>query len=441
MSNRIFAFLFCFISCQVFSQDLERRASWQARFKVVQPVGAEIIEFREQSALRQAGLKVGDVILSVNALTIAGQAVWDDTTDALVGNKDTDILYQRNGKVSSITVRFNPLPRESYDTLDVIYGQIFNHHGFNQRTIVTKPKNKRGRLPAIFLVQGLSCSSIEYTPGRKSNFIRSIRNLVQQSGMVVMRVEKPGMGDSQSNCSQTDFATELHGYELAIENLKTLPYVDPERILVLGSSMGSALAPYLAEKHKLNGVISDGTFFRSWFEHMLEIERRIKTMQGVDQFDLNEQMIKAYIPLYYGMLVEQKSYQQLITQNPFLEQYNYHGLQHMYGRPMAYYHQVQAFNFAGHWEKLTVPVRIRWGTNDWIMSEADNDMILDRLTAAGHKDVVLYKYPGLDHWDTVHASAENSFNGQPGEWQDRISGQLVEWAKEINRQSWRKSQQ
>lgn len=430
-------FLVSIVSLQCFAQTLERRASWDARFTLSSPVGAQITELSQSSPLAQAGLQIGDIIQAVNGQVVSDQAIWSDLTDSLVGEKPYQIRYLQGGKVNTAKATFAPQPLESYPNLEVIYDQLFNHFGFFQRTIITKPEDQAGRLPAIFVVQGLSCSSIEYTPGRQSNFIRSIRNVVQQSGMVVMRVEKPGLGDSQGNCSQTDLNTELLGYELAIQKLKSLPFVDPKRIIIYGSSMGSALAPYLAEKHQLNGVISDGTFFRSWFEHMLEIERRIKTMQGVSQWDLNEQMTKAYIPLYYGMLVEQKSYQQIITDNPFLAQYNYHGLQHMYGRPMAYYHQIQAFNFAGYWEKLSVPVRIRWGTNDWIMSQADNDMILDRLTTAGNTNVALYKYPGLDHWDTVHTSAENSFNGKPGEWQDKISAQIVDWAKEINHQAWR----
>ena len=51
------------------------------------------------------------------------------------------------------------------------------------------------------------------------------------------------------------------------------------------------------------------------------------------------------------------------------------------------------------------------------MSEADNDMILATLQAQGNKQVELYKYPGLDHWSTVHQSAANSFHGKKGRWQ------------------------
>ena len=195
--------------------------------------------------------------------------------------------------------------------------------------------------------------------------------------------------------------------------------------------MGSALAPFLANKTGVAGIISDGTFVKTWFEHMLEIERRILTFQGNSPAQVMDKINKGYIPLYYGMLIEKKTYGQLVTENPLLAQYNYHAPAHMYGRPMAYYHQLQEFDVAGQWQQVKVPVRIRWGTNDWIMSEQDNDLIIRILEQNGHEDHQLYKYPGMDHWETIHPDYASSFNGKPGIWEDNISGMIVDWAKEL----------
>ena len=123
-------------------------------------------------------------------------------------------------------------------------------------------------------------------------------------------------------------------------------------MFIYGNSMGSAIAPYMANKYSLNGVISEGTFFRTWFEHMLEIERRIKQMQGLSELKITEQINQAYLPLYYGMLIEKRSYGEIIQSKPLLGSYNYHNDEHMYGRPMSYYHQLQEFNFAGHFYGL-----------------------------------------------------------------------------------------
>ena len=419
---------------------LARRANWQAKFKtIILPsgiIGKQVTSIEPDSPLVMAGIKVEDVVVKINNAQINSNEHWYDISDALVGDVVYSITYQRKGVNANTNAVFTPLPVEQFENVSVSYSAVENPAGFLQRVIITRPKaslTDNKKRPAIFFLQGLSCSSIEVLPHRKSNYVRLIKEIVEHSNMVVMRVEKPGLGDSEGNCSQTDFDTELNGYEQAFQALARLPFVNQDKILIYGNSMGSAIAPYIANKYQANAVIADGTFFRSWFEHMLEIERRILAMKGKSQNEITKVMNEAYIPLYYGMLVEKKSYQELVSANTELAQYNYHGPLHMYGRPMSYYHQLQDFDFAGQWQKLTVPTYIRWGTNDWIMSEADNDMIVDVLKASGNNKVKLYKYPGLDHWSTIHDSATHSFLGKPGQWQKKISQQIVDWANEINR--------
>ncbi|MGJ8663994.1 MAG: PDZ domain-containing protein, partial [Marinicella sp.] len=384
----------------------------------------------ENSPLDKAGLKVGDHIIAINGQTINKPEDWNDISDALVANKVVHITYRRNHQSDQVKVKFKPQDKESHPNIETIYTQLTSDFGIRQRVIITKPKGVSGKQPAIMFLQGLSCSSVEIN-NRITPWTRLINEIVEGSDKVVLRVEKPGLGDSEGNCSQTDFKTELNGYEIAANMLKKLPYVDTDRITVYGNSMGSALAPYIANKFNFSAVISDGTFVKSWFEHMLEIERRISEFKGLSQAEITTKMNQSYIPLYYGMLIERKSYKEVIDQYPAIGPDNYHSPEHMYGRPVAYYQQLQQFDVAGAWQQLKVPARIRWGTNDWIMSESDNDMIIDILEAAGHQDHQLYKHEGMDHWQAIHTSAENSFNGEKGVWTDAISGVILDWLNEF----------
>lgn len=416
---------------------LERRASWGAKFtSVFDPlsqrlIGKKLREITENSSIEHAGLVVGDQIIGVNSQPLDSQESWNDLTDALTENRHYQLTIKRNEKTFTVKVQFPPLPLESYENLITEYEQFYNDYGVSQRIIITRPLNQPNKLPAVFMLQGLSCSSVEILPNRSSNVARVTKDIITQSNVVVMRVEKPGLGDSEGNCSSTDFYTELRGYEQALQLLLAKPYIDNTNVIVYGNSMGSALAPYFANKFNLKGVISDGTFFRSWFEHMLEIERRIKQMQGKNETEISSLMNKVYIPLYYKMLVEKQSYQEIITANPHFSAHNYHGDNHMYGRPLRYYQQLQDFDFSGEWQNLTAPVRIRWGAHDWIMSEYDNDMILSTLIQKNHQDIQLYKHPRLDHWHTLHSSPAASFLGEKGEWNDEISGVLLRWIKEL----------
>ncbi|WP_395375995.1 alpha/beta fold hydrolase [Marinicella sp. W31] len=432
--------LICFCIAMMFlsvtvsaAESLKRRASWEATFEPIQAdkPGRTIKTLEPGSPLYKQGFRTGDHIIQINNEVMVSNAAWTDFSDDLTEKRDYDILARRGQNLLRESVRFKGVSREQHAGIKTIYTSIVNDYGIRQRLIITHPQNAEGRLPGIIVLQGLSCSTVELLPNDTANYKKVFKALITQTDMAVLRIEKPGLGDSEGHCSQTDFRTELNGYQRAIEYFLEQPYVNKAQVIVYGNSMGSALAPYMANTYGLAGIISDGTFYRSWFEHMLEIERRIRRIQGDDEATISQKINQAYIPMYYEMLVRKKSYDDIVTDNPLLAEFNYHAPEHMYGRPMAYYHQLQDFDFAAAWSNVKVPVRIRWGRLDWIMSESDNDMIIETLKRAGHQDHVLYKYPQLDHWHTLHESEENSFFGRPGQWDKRIAEQVVEWAKEL----------
>lgn len=424
--------LFLVTTIEIIAQDLPRRGLWQARITAESDggPGARIRSVEPGSPLANAGFLPGDLITRVNGEQVRDGESWSDIYYGLRSGIPVTLEGQREGAGLSARVTFAGPAKEVHEDMDTFYESVYTRYGIKQRTIITRPK-KPGRQPAILILDGLSCSSIELLEGSSGNWARTLKDLVEKSGMVVMRIEKPGVGDSEGDCGSADFLTDLSGYEAAVLSLKSKPYVDPDKIIVYGSSMGSALAPYIANKHELAGIISDGTFFKTWFEHMLEIERRIRQFEGDSESEILHKLNTYYIPLYYGMLIEKKSYREMVNKYPALKAYNYHGPEHMYGRPMAYYHQLQDFDLAGEWEKVNVPVRILRGTNDWIMSAEDNHMIIDVLEANGHSDHLLFEYPGLDHWNTIHASAKDSYKGEPGTWDGETVNLIISWAREI----------
>ncbi|MEM8899314.1 MAG: PDZ domain-containing protein, partial [Bacteroidota bacterium] len=279
-------------------QELERRASWQAKISYPDGThpGASIQSVEPNSPLDQAGLQEGDRIIQVNGKLAKDGEAWSAITYSLRAEGKTNILYKRGEEENSLSVQLQAYPKEEHENLDTYYESILNDYGIRQRLIITRPK-REGKLPAIFFIGGLSCSSLEVLPTTTHNWGKVITDIVEQTDMVVMRVEKVGVGDSEGNCAQTDFLTDMAGYRAALRSLKQKPYVDTSRIIIFGSSMGSAIAPTLANEFKLKAVISDGTFFKSWYEHMLEIERRIRQMEGDSEAEIARKMNQFYIPL------------------------------------------------------------------------------------------------------------------------------------------------
>ncbi|TRX62639.1 PDZ domain-containing protein [Fulvivirga sp. M361] len=426
--------ILCCLLGTALAQPLERRAHIGVRFSGPNGIeaGTLVRSVESSSAWRKAGLRVDDKLIRLNGELIKDPDRWSDVIYDLRGGQQVALEVVRNGELIKMSVKLEPLPRETYPDTEVHYQEVMSDQGDLIRTIVTHPKKADGPLPAVFVIGGLSCSSIEVYPGRReSGWTRVLRDLSTKSGMVVMRVEKPGVGDSNGHCGESDLQRDLAAFEAAFKSLRNFKLTDTTKMVIYGSSMGSALAPYFANKLGAAAVISDGTFVKTWFEHMLEIERRIRAFEGDSPTEVMRKMNEGYIPLYHGMLIKKMSYEEVIQQQPSLKAYNYHSPEHMYGRPVSYYHQVQDFNFSKNWEELKVPARIIYGSNDWIMTANDNDMIMDILENTGHKDHKLIILEGVDHWNMVHEKALDSYQGKTGTWDDKISQTVIDAAWEL----------
>ncbi|MEY2544663.1 MAG: hypothetical protein QOE81_2124, partial [Verrucomicrobiota bacterium] len=70
-------------------------------------------------------------------------------------------------------------PRESYPNVDVIYDSVTAPDGKRLRTIITKPRNAKAKLPVIFVAGWLSCDSVEAPPNTKDASGLVFRGLAQ----------------------------------------------------------------------------------------------------------------------------------------------------------------------------------------------------------------------------------------------------------------------
>src|SRR6184192_4462019 len=133
-------------------------------------------------------------------------------------------------------------PRESYPNVDVIYDSVTTPHGERLRTIITKPDDACGKLPVIFVAGWLSCDSVEAPPDRGPGpgVVRHdatgivFQGLAQLPGFCLFRVDKQGVGDSEGNCAENDFESELGGYRTAFRALKNYDFIDTNQVYILG---------------------------------------------------------------------------------------------------------------------------------------------------------------------------------------------------------------
>src|SRR6266702_5752691 len=121
-------------------------------------------------------------------------------------------------------------PHESYPNIDVIYDSVTAPDGKRLRTIITKPRNAKGKLPVIFVAGWLSCDSVEAPAGTKDATGIVFQGLAQMPGFSLFRVDKQGVGDSEGDCAANDFESELAGYRAAFRALKNYDFIDANQI-------------------------------------------------------------------------------------------------------------------------------------------------------------------------------------------------------------------
>src|SRR5205085_5586743 len=83
-------------------------------------------------------------------------------------------------------------PRETYPNVDVIYDFVTAPDGRRLRTIITKPRDAKGKLPVIFVAAWLSCDSVEAPADTKDESGLVFRGLAQMPGFALFRVDKQG---------------------------------------------------------------------------------------------------------------------------------------------------------------------------------------------------------------------------------------------------------
>jgi hypothetical protein len=161
-------------------------------------------------------------------------------------------------------------PLTALPGLETEYGLVRTSEGVRLRTILTRPTGTRGPLPAILLAQWVSCGSLDFGAGRQS----LLRDLAEQSGMVLARVERAGTGDREGpSCDRLDYDTEVRHYREAFDQLARHPWVDGDRIVIFGNSLGATTAPLIGEGKKVAGIVVQGGGAVTYLERMINFDR------------------------------------------------------------------------------------------------------------------------------------------------------------------------
>lgn len=321
------------------------------------------------STVEEIGVKVDDIILSINQKTFKTHEELVAFAQTVNENDSLEINLISNGKKETKKGLAKPKPKETSDYGEVKYDAVDFELG-TLRTIIHIPKNKSGKLPTIFYLQGYPCSSQEFPPNSKSALKLALDDWVK-AGYVVFRVERPNIGDSRTTkeCRDTDYEEELAGNVAAYKKLLQYDFVDNSNIFLFGHSLGSVTAPLLAETFQPKGIMVYGVVLRSWFEYFLDIHRIQTTYFGASRVNA-ERNARNLLPIYYEWLENGKSPDEL-KQNPefkaILESPNNpmnNSGDYFFGRHYKFWHTMNKKRLTEAWSKITGKVLSIYGEFD-----------------------------------------------------------------------------
>jgi dienelactone hydrolase len=243
---------------QIDRQELPRRA-WFGVALAPHDDGAAVTAVAEGSTAAAAGIRIGDVIRTVGATTMRTPEDVIAAVGRHRGGDTATIGYMRAGILHQPSVILRSFPHEALSGVAFEYGLVTLSDRTRLRTIVSTPERREGRVPAVMLIQGGGCGSIDVPMAADVGQPGLIRTIAAQ-GFATMRVEKSGVGDSEGpSCAAIGYAEELEGYLSALAALTRHPSVDPDRVYLVGISLGGVFAPMLARAGGIKGIIVYGT--------------------------------------------------------------------------------------------------------------------------------------------------------------------------------------
>jgi pimeloyl-ACP methyl ester carboxylesterase len=322
-----------------------------------------------------------------------------------------------------------PIAEEKIDGVDLRYGEVRTARGYRVRTYTSRPRGASGRLPLVVFIPWLSCDAVENPHDARDGWSTMLRRVMREAGAQLVRIEKPGVGDSEGPpCGETDLDDDMAAFRAGIRAALADPGADPKRLYLFGGSVGGALVPVLASEFEVRGIVATGGFTRTWLEHMLSIERRRLALSGDAPAEVNAAM-RAYGGLYDRLLNEGRTPAQALAEHPEWKRFWSDAPDGQYGRRMRYYRQLQALDVEGAWQRVKVPTLIVQGELDWIMGLEESDRAAAIVAARDPSLVTYVVRRGMNHHFEVFPDATAAFREKGGVPDEGAAEAIVAWLR------------
>lgn len=369
----------------------------QKRLELRTKRGVEIMAVIPNSTAEAAGVKSGDVLLAFDDKRFAGLPQFMAQVGALRSGTEIEIRLNRDGKEQTMKVLPKPLDFESSPDFEIEYGSVSTSVG-SLRTVLTLPKAGQD-LPSIVLLSGLGNAFVEH-PMADPTGMKAIAHELTKKGFAVLRVDKPGCGDSQGGpSSDADFNSVVDGYVAGVKQLKQHPRLAKNRIALFGMSMGGVQAPLVAAQEPVHAIGIFGAMSCDWQEFLKATTQRQMKIGGANAAQIEEAL--AGQTDGWKHLIEEglspddiaNEYPELAdwTEQTFAEGKSFSGVSY------KFFQQLGKANALDAWKKFNGPVLSLWGDQDVVTLEADHKLVADIANSKKPGTGEFQVLNGVDH--------------------------------------------
>ena len=280
---------------------------------------------------------------------------------------------------------------------------------------LTLPKGD-GPFPAVVLVHGSGPNDRDETIGPNKPFKDIAQGLASQ-GIAVLRYDKRTKVYPQEMMQVKDFTVKNETIDdavAAVDFLRSQPEIDPQKIFVVGHSLGGYLAPRIGvADDKIAGLIIMAGLTRPLENVMVEQTRYILESDG-------------------SLSVEdQAKVEELRQQVDAVKALTEQSTEITLGAPPSYWLDLRDYHPTDLARVLKMPLLVLQGERDYQVTMQDFKNWQDALS--GQANVTLKSYPGLNHLfiygDAKSVPAEYQI---PGNVASEVIQDVVSWIQQQN---------
>lgn len=332
-----------------------------------------IADVSPHSTAASLGLLADDLLLEINGVLFDANQKIPEVIGKFVAGDKVEAKVLRKGKLVKLkgTVQARPPFKKANHELQLL--EVPFREGY-VRAYLTSPQGE-GPFPTVYYLQDYPCQSINSHP---QSPVLQLTTALVDLGYAVFRIEKPGVGEfaNLQPCSSYSFDDEAENFENGLLFLQKLKQVDASRIYLFGHSLGGNVAPLLASKHEVAGVVTFGAFAKPWQDHLVDMAYYIQTYLE-DAVGVANNM--ATLKLIHEKLYEKGQSLTSLTDKEMqllTAWFEYQPDGSIMGRNVTYWQNFSQHNCIEYWARVDAPVLALLGSSDAnAVSKLDAELI------------------------------------------------------------------